>query len=103
MTLKNFLSKSLFSWIHPRSGPFSLSLCLYLLLSFSHSVLFSLSLSLSLSLFSSLSLFPIHLSLFLPLIGCLKYSTRVNLIKHFTIIIYDSRFVLTRKMPILQP
>ena len=26
----------------------------------------------------------------------------VNLIKHFTIIIYDSRVVLTRKLPILR-
>ena len=30
-------------------------------------------------------------------------SSVVNLKKHFTIVIYDSRVVLTRKLPILQP
>ena len=29
-------------------------------------------------------------------------KTLVNLIKHFAIVIYDSRVVLTRKLPVLQ-
>ena len=35
-------------------------------------------------------------------INRLVFESVVNLIKHFTIVIYDSRFILTRKLPTLK-